>query len=68
MLIVGAGIIGLAAVAAVRALFPACEVTVTARHEHQAQAARDAGAHHVVFSQPHDGHFDELATIAGAKR
>jgi L-iditol 2-dehydrogenase len=66
VLIVGAGIIGLAALAGVRALFPACEVTITARHEHQAQAAREAGAHHVVFSQDHDGHFDELAAIAGA--
>jgi threonine dehydrogenase-like Zn-dependent dehydrogenase len=33
VLVVGAGIIGLAAVAAVRALFPACEVTVSARHD-----------------------------------
>ena len=55
------GIIGLAAVAAVRALFPACEVTVTARHEHQAEAARAAGAHHVVLAQDRYAHFEELA-------
>ena len=48
VLIVGAGIIGLAALAAVRGLFPNCEVTVAARHEYQADAARAAGAHHVV--------------------
>src|SRR2546421_707425 len=48
VLIVGAGIIGLAAVAAVRGLFPACEGTVTARHEHQADAAPAAGAHPAV--------------------
>ena len=51
VLVVGAGIIGLAAVAAVRALFPACEVTVSARHEYQGDAARAAGAHHVVLVQ-----------------
>ncbi len=67
VLIVGAGIIGLAALAAVRALFPACEVTITARHEHQAVAARSAGAHHVVFSQGHNAHFEELGAIVGAK-
>jgi threonine dehydrogenase-like Zn-dependent dehydrogenase len=65
VLVVGAGIIGLAALAAVRALFPACEVTITARHEHQAEAARAAGAHHVVMAQDRSGHFDELATISG---
>jgi L-iditol 2-dehydrogenase len=67
VLIVGAGIIGLAALAAVRALFPACEVTITARHEHQAAAARAAGAHHVVFSQDRSAHFEELAQISGAE-
>ena len=66
VLVVGAGIIGLAALAAVRALFPACEVTITARHEHQAQAARAAGAHHVVMAQDRSAHFEELAAIAGA--
>ena len=65
VLVVGAGIIGLAAVAAVRALFPACEVTVTARHEHQAAAARAAGAHHVVTAQDRYAHFEELAAARG---
>jgi threonine dehydrogenase-like Zn-dependent dehydrogenase len=63
VVIVGAGIIGLAAVAAVRGLFPACEVTVTARHPHQADAARAAGAHHVVRAQDDGSHFDELAAL-----
>jgi L-iditol 2-dehydrogenase len=66
VLVVGAGIIGLAAVAAVRALFPACEVTVTARHEYQGEAARAAGAHRVVLSQESYAHFDELAAASGA--
>ena len=66
VLVVGAGIIGLAAVAAVRALFPECEVTVTARHAYQAEAARSVGAHHVVGAQDDYAHFDELAAISGA--
>lgn len=66
VLVVGAGIIGLAAVAAVRALFPACEVTVTARHDFQAEAARAAGAHRVVLARDAYEHFDELAAISGA--
>jgi L-iditol 2-dehydrogenase len=66
VLIVGAGIIGLAALAAVRHLFPACEVTITARHEFQARAARDAGAHHVVMAQDRNAHFEELAPLVGA--
>ena len=48
VLVVGAGIIGLAAVAALKGLFPACPVTVLARHAHQAEAAAACGADHVV--------------------
>jgi threonine dehydrogenase-like Zn-dependent dehydrogenase len=67
VLIVGAGIIGLAALAAVRGLFPNCEVTVAARHEYQADAARAAGAHHVVRAQDRGGHFEELGALTGAQ-
>jgi threonine dehydrogenase-like Zn-dependent dehydrogenase len=66
VLIVGAGIIGLAALAAVRGLFPACEVTITARHAHQAAAARAAGANHVVRALDNGDHFDELAALSDA--
>jgi threonine dehydrogenase-like Zn-dependent dehydrogenase len=66
VLVVGAGIIGLAAVAAVRALFPACEVTVTARYAYQGEAALAAGAHHVVGAQDDYAHFDELAALCDA--
>jgi threonine dehydrogenase-like Zn-dependent dehydrogenase len=66
VLVVGSGIIGLAAVAAVRSLFPACEVTATARHPFQADAARAAGAHRVVLAQDRYAHFEELAAATGA--
>jgi threonine dehydrogenase-like Zn-dependent dehydrogenase len=66
VLVVGAGIIGLGAVAAVRGLFPQCEVTVTARHDHQAAAARAAGAHHVVQALDNGDHFEALAALSDA--
>lgn len=43
-LVVGAGSIGLAAVASLRALAPSSPVTVLARHDHQAEAAAHLGA------------------------
>ena len=51
VLIVGAGIIGLAALAAVRGLFPRSAVTVLARHAHQGAAAAACGADHVVMQR-----------------
>jgi len=67
VLIVGAGIIGLASLAAVKGLFPSCPVTVLARHDHQAVAARACGADHVVLCDPMNGHFEELAALVGAR-
>lgn len=67
VVVVGAGIIGLAAVAAVRHLFPGNEVTAVARHGHQADAARACGAHNVVVGASDNAHFEELAAIAGVR-
>ncbi len=67
VLIVGAGIIGLAALAALRGLFPHCPVTMLARHPHQRAAAEACGADHVVLSDPDNGHFEELASLSGAR-
>lgn len=67
VLIVGAGIIGLAALAALKGLFPGCPVTVLARHPHQAEAAAACGADNVVLAQDRSGHFEDLATISGAR-
>ena len=67
VLVVGAGIIGLAAVAALRGLFPRCSVTVLARHPHQAAAAGDCGADHVVLGDPDNGHWEELATLSASR-
>jgi threonine dehydrogenase-like Zn-dependent dehydrogenase len=66
-LVVGAGIIGLATIAALRGLFPTNPVTVLARHDHQAAAARACGAEHVVLAQDRGAHFEELARLSGAR-
>jgi threonine dehydrogenase-like Zn-dependent dehydrogenase len=67
VLVVGAGIIGLAALAALRGLFPRCPVTVLARHEHQAAAARACRADHVVLQEADNGHWETLAALSGAR-
>ena len=67
VLIVGAGVIGLASLAALKGLFPASPVTVVARHEHQAEAAAACGADHVVRGDAANGHVEELARISGAR-
>lgn len=67
VLIVGAGIIGLAAMAALRGLFPRSDVTVLARHAHQGEAARRCGADHVVLTDPENGHWAELAGLVGGR-
>jgi L-iditol 2-dehydrogenase len=67
VLIVGAGIIGLCAVAAVRALFPASNVTVLAKHEHQADTARQIGAAAVVTWANEGSHIDALADLASTE-
>lgn len=64
-LVVGAGIIGLAAVAALRALVPASDVTVIAKHDYQKEAAVALGAKHIVEPSPSGSHLVELAEIAG---
>jgi L-iditol 2-dehydrogenase len=66
-LVVGAGIIGLATVAALKGLYPGCPVTVLARHDHQAEAATACGADHVVRTDGGNAHFDALADISGTR-
>jgi L-iditol 2-dehydrogenase len=67
VLVVGAGIIGLATVAALKGLFPGSPVTVLARHPHQAEAAEACGADHVVRTDPGNAHYEALADLVGAR-
>jgi threonine dehydrogenase-like Zn-dependent dehydrogenase len=65
VLVVGAGIIGLATVAALRGLYPDSPVTVLARYQHQADAATACGAAHVVTSSDPPEIFEQLSQITG---
>ncbi len=67
VLVVGAGVLGLAVVASLKGLFPACPVTVLARHAHQAEAAAACGADHVVRSEAASAHFEELGRLTGSR-
>jgi len=67
VLVVGAGVLGLAAVSALKGLFPRCPVTVLARHAHQAVAATACGADHVVRTTGSGDHFEELGSLVGAR-
>lgn len=66
VLVAGAGPIGLAAVAALRALRPKARVLVLARHEHQADLARRLGAS-AVIAPSGGGHYREIASLTGAR-
>lgn len=67
ILVSGAGIIGLAAIAGARALFPESKVVAIAKHEHQADAAVALGAHRVIRPDAAGGHLHELARLAGTR-
>jgi threonine dehydrogenase-like Zn-dependent dehydrogenase len=66
ILIVGAGIIGLTALLAVRAYYPNNPVTILARHPHQAEAARACGATRIVMGAGAAA-FEELAAVTGGR-
>ena len=67
VLVIGAAAIGLATVAALKALVPASPVTVLARHDAQAAAASAVGADRVVRACDDRTHFEELAADTGAR-
>ena len=66
-LVIGAGTIGLAAVAALRAIAPSSEVTVLARHPHQIAAASALGATTVLQSGEIGDDIAALAELAGGR-
>ncbi|MER3396316.1 MAG: hypothetical protein C4318_07365 [Acidimicrobiia bacterium] len=73
-LVVGCGIIGLAAIAALRYMFPDNFVVALARHRHQAEAAEALGANLVVLGRDDAGSLrpqaeliEELAQLAESR-
>src|SRR4051812_22899426 len=61
----GAGALGCAALAILRALNPDVEVAVVARFDHQASFARKLGAHLVTAHEPREAVLEELAAWSG---
>lgn len=66
-LVIGAGTIGLATIVALGELAPTSEVTVLARHPHQAAAARALGAARVLMNGESGDDVSTLAEIAGGR-
>jgi L-iditol 2-dehydrogenase len=66
ILIVGGGVIGLATLIALRALFPRNDVTVLVRHAHQVSVAKACGATHVVWGSGATA-FEQLAELVGTR-
>jgi threonine dehydrogenase-like Zn-dependent dehydrogenase len=64
-LVWGAGALGCAAVAILRALHPDVDVAVVARFDHQAKLAGQLGAHAVFAHEPRDQVLEELAAWSG---
>ncbi len=66
VLVMGAGVIGICVVAALRALESQARVIVLAKYPFQAEAARRYGADQVIRLKRGSGHYEELAEALGA--
>lgn len=64
ILVVGAGIIGLLTIMTLRAFYPECEITVTARRTYQAEMAERLGARHILRGQ---ADYASIARLTGGK-
>ncbi len=64
VLVLGAGIIGLTTAACIKAISPDCHLSVVARHDHQAAAARRAGADEIILGEDV---YEAAARITGAQ-
>ena len=65
VLIIGAGIMGLLVLQATRIVSPQSQITVMARHPHQAEMAKRLGADQVLAGR--DAAYGRVAEITGAK-
>jgi threonine dehydrogenase-like Zn-dependent dehydrogenase len=63
VLVIGAGIIGLLTLMALRALVPEAEITVLARHPHQQRLSEKLGARHILRTPS----YAEVARLAGGR-
>lgn len=68
VLVIGAGVIGICVVAALKALDFDCHITVLAKHPFQAELAKKYGADHTIKLSKREHYYDEIAQLYGAKR
>ncbi len=66
VLIVGAGVIGLCTLAAIRAIGSKARVIITARHPFQIEMARRLGADEVIKPQRGSAFYRQIAEVTGA--
>ncbi len=64
VLVVGAGTIGLMTMQAVKAVQPNCKLVVMAKYAHQAEMAKQKGAHEIIMAR--DG-YAGIARVTGAE-
>lgn len=67
VLVIGAGIIGICMIAAIRALDIPCRIVVLAKHHFQSKLAEEHGADAVIHISRGDGHFPETASFLHAR-
>lgn len=65
VLVIGGGVIGQCAIAAVRALGSAARVVALVKHPYQGEMARRLGADVAIPLRGGDGHYDEVAELVG---
>ena len=66
-LVYGCGIIGMLAVASLKAVAPGCRVIVIARYPFQAEVARGYGADEIIMQREVDDMYGEVARLTGAQ-
>lgn len=67
VLVIGAGVIGICVIAAIRALDIPCRIVVLAKYPFQGKLAEDYGADEVIRISRGDGYFPEIATSLNAR-
>ncbi|GAB7386561.1 zinc-binding dehydrogenase [Bacillaceae bacterium] len=67
VLVIGAGVIGISVIAAVRALGISCRIVVLAKHPFQQELAARYGADQTVLLTPGDGYYPETAAALRAR-
>jgi threonine dehydrogenase-like Zn-dependent dehydrogenase len=66
-LVIGAGVVGLCVVAALRALDLPARIVALARHGFQADLAERFGAHDVVLVGSDDAYYEDVARLSGGR-